>query len=71
MLRLHVASTSNEMTLVVDHMKTTTDIQLSLTNYEELVHLMLLPLHMSSSSNEITLVGNHMKFDLIPTDIMP
>ena len=71
MLRLHVASTSNEMTLVVDGMKTTTDIQLSLTNYEELVHLMLLPLHISSSSNEITLVGNHMKFDLIPTGIMP
>ena len=65
MLR-HVASTSNEITLVDDHMKSDllptgilpelrqsnkTDIQLSLTDYEGLLHLML-RLHVASTSNE-------------------
>ena len=50
--------------------QTTTDIKLSLMDYEGLFHLML-QLHVASTSNEITLIGNHMKSDLLPTGIMP
>ena len=80
MLRLHVALSSNEITLVGYRMKSdlscqssdnqeTTDIKLSLTDYKRLFHLML-RLHVASISNEITLVGYSMEKDLLPTGIM-
>ena len=82
MLRLHVASTSNQITLIGDHMKnellpndtmsnnqTTTDIQLSLTDSEGLF-LLMFRLYVASTSNEITFAGDHMKSDLFPTGIM-
>ena len=84
MLQLHFVSASNERTLVGDHMKrdllptgifqnsdnqTTTDIQLSLTGYESLFHLMF-QLHAVSTSIVINAVGDHMKIDLLPTSIM-
>ena len=85
MLRLHVASASNEITLIGDHMKsdlllsasyqnsdnqTMIDIKLSPTDFEGLFHLML-RLHVASTSNEITLVGDHTKSGIFPMDIMP
>ena len=49
--------------------QTTTNTELSLTDYEGLFHLML-RLHVALASNEITLIGDYMKNDLLPTDIM-
>ena len=84
MLRLHVASTSKEIDLVGENMKViyylrasysysdnkkTTDIELKLTDYEGLFHLML-RLHVASTSNEITLIGDNMKSDLLTKGIM-
>ena len=75
MLRLHFTSTSNEIILVGDHMKSDfyrrssyqnssnqvmTDIQLRLPDYEVLFHLML-RLYVASTLNEITLVGDYME----------
>ena len=87
-LLLHVASTSNKITLGGDQMimkwwvvyyrrgscknsdnQITTDIQLSLTDCEWSLHLML-RLHVASTSNETTLVGDHMKIGLLPTGII-
>ena len=75
MSRLHVAATSNEITLVGYHMKSgllATGIMSELRrimDYEGLFHLML-RLHVASTSNEITFVGNHMNSDLLPTGSM-
>ena len=77
LFRLHVTSTSNEIALVVEHVKViyyrrasysfsdsqkTTEIEQRLTDYEGLFHFML-RLHE-------TLIGDRMKSDLLPTGIM-